>query len=242
MRFLEYFAISFVAVALACPVLTSCSDDEEVNIIDGHEYVDLGLPSGTLWATCNVGADNPWDYGVFYAWGETTLKSSHSCSNYLDSYGWGTMGDEGVQFKKYKNESGGLVELLPSDDAATMKWGSAWRMPTVEEFNELVTKCDWFLTDSYKGRSVKGMVCFKSQAGRNYDVNTDPHIFFPAAGFEYEGDCYYFNVWGLFWAGILEGERSDMAWLLLVDMETKQIKTTTDYRSAGVSVRPVKAN
>ena len=103
-----------------------------------HEWVDLGLPSGTRWATCNVGANTPTDYGNYYAWGETTPKNSYTEENY-------TYSDN--------------PETLPvSADAATANWGSGWRMPTSEEMNELMTSCTivWTTINGVGGRQFTG--------------------------------------------------------------------------------------
>lgn len=86
-----------------------------------HNWVDLGLPSGTKWATCNVGASTPSDYGNYYAWGETTPKNSYTENNYT--------------------YSGSSTTLPSSADAATANWGSGWRMPTYDELNELKNNC-----------------------------------------------------------------------------------------------------
>ena len=107
-----------------------------------HDYVDLGLPSGLLWATCNVGADNPEDYGDYFAWGETTPK---------DTYNWSTYQHyDGSSVTKYTG-SDGLTTLLPEDDAATANWGSDWRMPTKEEWQELIdnTTVTWTTLDDF---------------------------------------------------------------------------------------------
>lgn len=96
-----------------------------------HEYVDLGLPSGTLWATCNVGATYPAEAGNYYAWGETTTKSSYNWSTYFDA-----LDSEGGSFKKYS--LGGKTTLDPEDDVAYVAWGSDWRMPTKTEIQELI--------------------------------------------------------------------------------------------------------
>ncbi len=94
-----------------------------------HEYVDLGLPSGTLWATCNVGVLNSSDIGDNFRWGETETGSDddYSCHK---------------RMIKYDNQYGGQKTLLPEDDAATVNWGADWRMPTKEEINELLTQCE----------------------------------------------------------------------------------------------------
>ena len=101
--------------------------------IDGHDYVDLGLPSGTLWATCNVGATNPEDYGDYYAWGETTTKSDYSESTYT--------------------YSGNPTELPTSADVAYVTWGSNWRMPSLAQFQELssYTTTTWTTLNGFYG-------------------------------------------------------------------------------------------
>lgn len=102
--------------------------EESDGFINGHEYVDLGLPSGVKWATCNVGADSPEEYGDYYAWGETETPK--------DDY--------------YSKENCGLYEIEirlicgdPEFDVATSKWGEGWRMPFPFEFDELINKCEW---------------------------------------------------------------------------------------------------
>ena len=126
-------------LAMCAGFICSCNDDVEetppagsntADNKDPHEYVDLGLPSGTLWATCNVGASKPEEYGNYFAWGETTTKST---------YEWGTY--------KYS-----------SDDAATANWGSGWQMPSLEQFFELYnssyTTTTWTTLNGVKGRKI----------------------------------------------------------------------------------------
>ena len=142
--------------------------------INGHEWVDLGLPSGLKWATCNVGATSPSEYGSYFAWGETKPKSDYSWStlryHYLDSWS--------DRFSKYNTKSAyayGTVDnktrLDLSDDAARANWGGSWRMPTRAEQDELCEKCTWTWT---------------TQGGKNgYKVTSKTNgnsIFFPAAG------------------------------------------------------------
>lgn len=105
-----------------------------------YEYVDLGLPSGTLWATFNVGANSPEGYGDYFAWGETRPKTTYDWSTYKYCKG----GEN--QLTKYCNNpsygynsfTDNLTTLQPNDDAATVKWGRGWRMPTQEEWQELL--------------------------------------------------------------------------------------------------------
>lgn len=97
-------------------------DDASICELNGHTFVDLGLPSGTLWATCNVGATTPEEDGDCFAWGETEPKDEYTKGNY-----------------KYQDE----IDILPaSADAATVNWGEGWRMPTPKEFLELGW-CEW---------------------------------------------------------------------------------------------------
>ena len=99
---------------------------EDYNTINGHEYVDLGLPSGLLWATCNVGAETPEEYGNYYAWGMTETYSSSNCST-----------DD-----KIMNDISGNAQY----DAATANWGGSWRMSTKAEIQELIDNCTWIWT------------------------------------------------------------------------------------------------
>lgn len=142
--------------------------DEEV-----HEYVDLGLPSGTLWATCNVGANNPEEYGSWFAWGETEPKTDDTSSEY--KYG-GFYNHYYFEVTKYCTDEhygyngfmDGLTELLPEDDAATINWGDAWLMPSKEQIKELIDnrytfvegneeingKWGWKITSRSNGNSI----------------------------------------------------------------------------------------
>lgn len=103
-------------------------------VLNGYEYVDLGLPSGTLWATMNVGATSPYDCGDYFAWGETEPKTDYSWGTYKYS------SDEEGTFKTKYNDNDQKKVLELSDDVANVKWGGSWRMPTEEECHELVNE------------------------------------------------------------------------------------------------------
>jgi len=118
------------------------TDGINITLTAGHEYVDLGLPSGLLWATCNIGANSPEERGNLYAWGEVTTKSIYEWSNY--KWYWQYY----YCMTKYALDDNGLVidnktELEPEDDAAVINWGNGWRMPTKTEIDELVNECLW---------------------------------------------------------------------------------------------------
>ena len=111
-----------------------------------HEYVDLGLPSGTLWATYNIGATKPEEIGEYYSWGETETKDFFNWSTYK----WCISNNGGLDFltkynsgHRYNGKIDNLQTLLSQDDVASAKWGSEWRMPTNEEFQELLDNCQY---------------------------------------------------------------------------------------------------
>ncbi len=241
MRKLRFFA----ALCCAAAVFAACENNDPKNDSNnsnntqinydatGHEngygYVDLGLPSGTKWATCNVGATNPEEYGNYYAWGETTTKDT--CS--WDTYKYGSGYDE---LTKYCTDSrygkGGftdnLTTLETSDDAATANWGGKWRMPTDAEWQELIEKCTWTWTtlNGVKGYEVKGT-----------NGNT---IFLPAAGCRYYDDLLYAGYYGYFWSSSLGTDGTDgpySAWSAY--FYSGNVGRVGNNRIYGRSVRPV---
>ncbi len=131
---MQQAAISFIETLTSMTTSSSSSDDDYMTTRDnsrmeqGHAAIDLGLPSGILWAICNVGANSPEKFGNYFAWGETRPKSSYTEDNYSYS---------------------GNPDVLPlSVDAAHVNWGGAWRMPTADEFRELLSyeNCTWTVT------------------------------------------------------------------------------------------------
>ncbi len=139
---------------------------EPVGYINGHGYVDLGLPSGVKWATCNVGATSPSENGSYFACGETSPKSSYTKNNSK------TYGKTITQL-----QSEGIIDsqgkLTKSYDAAASNWGSSWRMPTREELDELLNKCNWQWTklggkNGYKVIGTNGNSIFVPASGYRY--------------------------------------------------------------------------
>ena len=135
------------------------------------EYVDLGLPSGLKWAKCNLGASKPSDYGDYYAWGETAPKADYTWATYkwmqagqsdwkyITKYTFADGHTKCIWYDSSGNFIGdNLTTLRPADDAATQQLGSPWRMPTVDEQEELITKCTWTWTtqDGVNGYQVDG--------------------------------------------------------------------------------------
>ncbi len=196
-----------------------------VNTIDGHEYVDLGLLSGTLWATCNVGADSPEGYGNYYAWGETTCKGAYD----WETYKW--CNGSAKTLTKYCTKSNcGTVDektvLELEDDAAHANWGGGWRMPTEEEWRELMDRCTWTWTaqNGVKGRKVTG------PNGKS--------IFLPAAGYYDDGSLLSVGIYGIYWSSSIITDHPFNAFSLNFHSKNLYIYRLHS-RCRGRSVRPV---
>lgn len=157
---------------------------------EGHEYVDLGLPSGTLWATCNIGASVPEGVGDHFAWGETSTKEKYSWSTY--KYGTLENGDES-KLTKY-NSIDKKTTLDASDDAATVNWGGAWRMPTTNDVEELFSECTVIWTYKYNSTGMSGRI-FVGKNGNS--------IFIPRAGVRIDSNLYEVGTTGLYWTSSL---------------------------------------
>ena len=177
---------------------------------NGYDYVDLGLPSGLKWATCNVGASTPEGYGNYYAWGETTTKSSYTTSNYTYS-------------------SNPPTTLPLYKDAAAVNMGGSWRMPTYDELNELKTKCTWTWTYDYNGTGVAGRIV-TSKTNGNF-------IFLPAAGLRGSSDLSDAGSFGYYWSSSLSADGSYYAYEL--DFNSVSVYWSSSNRYYGESVRGV---
>ena len=189
------------------------------NFNNGHEFVDMGL--SVKWATMNVGANAPEDYGEYFAWGETTPKSRYA----WDTYRFGAVGS----FTKYNdNPDRGTVDnkftLDLSDDAAYANWNSTWRMPTNEEWEELINQCTWVWTtqngvDGYKVTATNG-----------------GSIFLPAAGYVNYGKHSSVGTGGFYWSSSRNSLNSPMG--DYVSFGTSK-RMDSNWRYIGGSVRAV---
>ena len=191
--------------------------EEETNTINGHEYVDLGLPSGLLWATCNVGANSPEEYGNYYAWGETSTKSNYSSSN-CPTYG---LTISQLQSQGYIDGEGNLTA---QHDAATANWGGDWRMPTYDELQELITSCTWTWTTQ------------NGVNGSNVEGPNGNSIFLPITGYRGGSSCYAV-VSGFYWSSTPFESYDDDAYVLNISSDGHIVGSFTRY--FGQSVRPV---
>ena len=197
-----------------------------------HTYVDLGLPSGLLWATCNVGADTPEDYGDYFAWGETQPKSTYNWSTYQYC-----MGSENTMTKYCSNSNCGyngftdnLTTLLPEDDAATANWGSGWRMPTREEWQELYQNT----TNIWTTQS--------GVHGRLFTATNGNSLFLPAAGVREGTSLNFSGSYGLYWSRSLWTDVPNNAWDLYLYFGSGGCDVEgSDPRYRGQSVRPVRS-
>lgn len=206
-------------------VYTSCGDDDEITPNDGNgevtpegdrtppdgvEAVDLGLPSGTLWANMNVGANKPEEYGDYFAWGATSRMVSFGQSPY--------------------EYSARPSELPTSADAAYVNWGSNWRMPSIEQFDELI---------SSRNTTTKWTVQNGGVAGRKITSKTNGNsIFLPAAGYQWDWSRSEQGYKGFYWSRSLSiSEARYLHFYIYGD-----IHTDADLIRYGFSVRPVRAS
>ncbi len=192
----------------------------------GDDWVDLGLPSGLLWATRNVGATSPEDYGDYFAWGETTPKSVYSGITYIYSRDYD-------QLTKYCNNSDygyngftdNLTILQPGDDAATANYGG--RTPTKEEWEELInnTTVTWTTQNGVNGRLFTG--------------TNGNSLFLPAAGFREYFSLDDAGSYGYYWSSSLHTDDPDGAWCF--DFDSGYQGMNGSLRYCGLSVRAVRS-
>ena len=198
---------------------------------NGHTWVNLGLPSGLRWASCNVGATTPEGYGNYYAWGETTTKGARD-------YSWETYkyaNDAYYKLTKYctdasKSDNGFIDDrmvLEPADDAAHVNWGGSWRMPTATEVDELIDNCTWTWTTTQNG--VNGYQVSSKTNGNS--------IFLPAAGFRNGTALLSARSTGYYWSSSLYDSVPYDARRLYFHLD--YVKRLYYNRCYGFPVRPV---
>ncbi|MEE1091414.1 MAG: hypothetical protein UH103_08320, partial [Paludibacteraceae bacterium] len=206
---------------------TAYFEKQETMMNAGHECVDLGLPSGLKWATCNVGATTPEEYGNYFAWGEVEPKATYNWSTYKYCNGSSSTLIKYCNNSSYGNNgfTDNKTVLDPEDDAATANWGGAWRMPTKAEQNELRNNCtwDWTTQNGVNGYKVTG------QNGNS--------IFLPAAGCVYKGALSFAGSDGGYWSSSLDPDNLDRAYD--VYFNSGYVDWSNYYRYYGLSVRPV---
>ena len=198
-------------------IILNDEEDENEPTAEAGEAIDLGLPSGTKWANCNVGATKPEEYGGYYAWGEIEEKEVYNQSTY----------------KYYQN---GKYVNLGSDisgteyDVAHVKWGGKWCMPTLDDIKELFDNCinEWTTLNGVNGRKFTSKINGKS-------------IFFPAAGYRWNGDLYLAGEYGFYCSSSQDPDISNYACYLYFNSGNAYWHGI-NYRGYGQSVRPVVRN
>ena len=235
---IKLLAIMSMGAALA---MTACGKDDDNNNGRGtggngggtgtetSEWVDLGLPSGLLWATCNLGATTPERYGDYYAWGETTTKSTYNWSTYKYCNG----GYD--QLTKYCNNSSvghngftdNLTTLEAMDDAATQKLGDGARMPTEADWEELIntTTAEWTTLNGVNGRK------FTASNGKS--------LFLPAAGCRWDSELTDAGS-GFYWSSSLDADYPNCARRFGFSSGGQNMNDG-GHRRNGLSVRPVRS-
>lgn len=228
------FAITFSFGFISC---SSDGDDEkkdkdnDVICINGHCFVDLGLPSGLLWAETNLGSIYAADQGDYFAWGEISSKRYFSS----DDYKYSPDDPHYFEFSKYNSNDKKTV-LDKEDDAAYVKWGYSCRIPTDKDFLELIKNCTWTYTrkKNSSGKSVKG---FKAVSRKN-----NHSIFFPttnvckgAVSYEDWGDCAYY------WTSNCSDKSCAFCFYISYNDESKKVipSISSQGRCDGMTIRPV---
>lgn len=232
MKTLREIGIILMSVFMVAGLAACGDDDDNENYKDGREtrslqayaqcpddhhphLIDLGLPSGTKWSCCNVGASSPEENGGYYAWGETEEKSVYDQNTYL-------------HYNKKKGEYVHIEDEISGTqyDVAHVKWGAPWRMPTLKEMQELQENCtrEWTQQNGVNGIRVTGP--------------NGNSVFLPAAGHRWGEDLRYAGSFGYYWSGTLlhPGLEDNACYLYFY---SDYWHWGSYFRRSGRSVRPV---
>lgn len=253
-------------IALLSVIITTCACAIGYIFINGIKHkstfaavqtfttVDLGLSSGNLWTTCNIGAFNPWDYGDYYAWGETTPKYYYSWSSY--SHCKGTM----HSITKYCNDleygangfTDTLTTLVSCDDAISATLDTVFSLPTYNDWCELDSQCYWVWTDFYFGHNVPGYIIYKAKTPEDKGLKvfngstpsaaysiSDTHIFLPAAGGRRKWNLCNAGNYGYYWSSTLLKQYPSRAHRLYFDSENIYTDRSSN-RCYSHPIRPIR--
>lgn len=199
-----------------------CEVSQPTGVVNNHGYVDLGLT--VMWATCNVGATSPEEFGQHYAWGETEPKDDYTWRTYK----WGKREYDMTKYCTY-SDYGPVdykVTLEAEDDVAHVKWGNNWHMPSIAEAEELLDKCKWKWT---KLNGVRGYMVTSKINGNS--------IFLPAAGIRGDVDISSFGKIGCYWLSAVHDQKPYNAKTLSLFPNSSH--TVSLGRCGGFSIRPV---
>ena len=223
--------ISAVIITALFPLVAFSQTDKKSIVKDTREYVDLGLPSGTLWATCNIGASKPEEFGLYFAWGETKGHTSDTSDGHkfeIKNYKWYDFNSKYPKLLKYRINRNGIADkkvLDPEDDAATVNWGSKWQIPSLEQIKELCdstyTTAEWTTLNGVNGRKITSK-------------KNDNWIFLPAANIIITAGSS-----GIYWSRTLYMGMDDDA-VTLEFYKDKWFYDSHTPRYYGLSIRPVR--
>ncbi len=226
---MKRIVVQFIFVFLCLSLFNSCEERSGEN---NHLFVDLGL--SVKWATCNVGANSFEEYGDYFAWGEVEAKEVYDWSTYkfYDSKN-DVMSKYVITNGSFRNDE---IILNLEDDVAQINWGGNWRMPTIEEMNELFNNCtwEWVIYHGKEGYMVTS----------NIKGYTDRSIFLPAAGYMKYGDLLADNSYGYYASSSLnteipQSDYNDSRYSYLYIFCKTYISSEAFTRCIGLSVRPV---
>ena len=204
----------YISSAIYSHTISIIQDGKKTNA-----YIDLGLPSGLLWATHNLGASVPEEFGNYYAWGETSTKNDYTLYTYI----WYDKKNDIIT--KYYNSSGSQSNLELSDDAAFVEWGDNWHIPTNADWEELLNNdnCIWEWTNQ---NNMDGCKVTSRSNGNS--------LFLPAAGYYSGEELLHAGEDGLYWTS---SSNQENAWY----MDLKKLSTkNTNNRCLGFTIRPVR--
>lgn len=241
----QFIIIASVCMALSTLVLTGCEKEDKDAISmsqatkgakpvqgkDGKDYmvVDLGIPGGLLWATCNIGAKTPDEAGTFFSWGETEPKASYG----YDNYKWcnGSYNNMNKYTYDYDHAAGKVLDSLKTlqavDDAATQLLGEGWRIPTKKQFADMIYRCD------YKECKLEGTWGYLFTSKENGNT-----IFIPLAGCrDYEELLH--TDWGFYWTTELNTANSEESYVLWLKKSANPVEKKPQLRYLGLPIRAV---
>lgn len=211
--------------------------------------VDLGLESGTLWTTCNIGAANPWNNGHYYAWGETETKKGWDKYGNWDTYKYVSYSMTSSKTLTKYNDTDALTVLEPIDDAATTIYGSDYSMPTRADWEELCSQCYWVWNSNYNNQKACGYMVYKAKfdedkgtivhryypPSESYSLS-DTHIFLPVAG---RNGGYYVGEVGSYWSSSRREDNPDDAYSCFFYAENLFSKFKSN-RDSGYTIRAIR--
>ena len=196
-----------------------------------NDCVDLGLPSGLLWATCNIGADKPTDYGDYFMWGSTKPDTDNECRLKTCPFNTNKVNDIDIH-DACRNDI-----LVPEYDAATVILGSEWRLPTNDDFEELIDNTEHKWIRNYQGSKVNGMRFTPKNAEAN-GAELDTELFIPASGYRIGSIFRWRGGQAYLWSASFNTENTINESNIILNKSTCVI--SYNYRSTGLCLRGVK--